>query len=152
MSEISRTERALVQATSAWLERLVGGLALALTLLLGSFVLVLARSLLSPPGATTLGVLVLLAFSLGLAAFFLVAGFRLAFQVPNASGSLFAPWVWFSISGLAGVLALAIAYFGLRDATIDAGQGFISALLLALFSYGAGSRFQRKAQRRNGAA
>ena len=141
-------ERVLLQTNATWLDRTIGAVAISLAVLLVAFVFTLARTSLTKSQATPLGVWILLAVSLGLTVFFFVAGIRLTFQAPNRHGSLFAPWVWFTITGFLLVLAAVLGIFGLREASLEGGRGFVAALLLALLSYGAGAHFRHKARRR----
>ena len=94
------------------------------------------------------GVFALLFVVCVFAALMLVAGNRLTSARPS-KGTLFGPAVWFAIAGTALALAVAAVWMALVygfDPVI--GAGLASVLLLALFSYGAGTWTHRQRSRR----
>ena len=148
MTEETPAEHALLQTTSSWLERAIGVVAIVVGMLLTSFVLTLGRPLLTGQRPLSVGILALLAVVFVFTLFFVTAGLRLTFQLPNRQGALFAPWVWFAISAVLLVTSAVFIVVGVKQSTFDTAQGLLSALLLSLLSYGAGSHFRRKARER----
>ena len=124
---------------------------MTVALLLALATYALGRALLERP-TPSVGTIILFGVLLILTVLFALAGHRLVFGLPNRYGSLFAPWVWFAISGtlLATTLFLGVVTF--KQPSIESAQGILSSLLLALLSYGVGSHFRRKARARKGAA
>lgn len=145
-------ERALLRATSSWLERVIGVIALIVGLFLAVVTFTLGRTSFNRAQTPSVGIYVLLGVVLVLILFFAIAGLRLLLQTPNRFGSLFSPWVWFAISATLLLLVVVFIVVGVKQATLNTAQGAISGLLLALLSYGAGSHFRRKAREANGAA
>jgi len=147
MNQGSPAERVLLKPVGARLQRAVGLVALlgGVALLLGGLALTraaFANQRLGQPAAVIVLVVVLL-----LAAILLVAGARMLFQLPNKYGAVFAPWVWFAIAGVMLLISVALASVGFNRGISEAGQGVVSALLLSLLSYGAGSHFRRMGRR-----
>ena len=151
MTDETSAEKALLQPASSWLERVVGLVAMAVALLLALATYALGRALLERP-APSVGVVILFGVLFILTVLFVLAGHRLVFGQPNRHGSLFAPWVWFAISGTLLATTLFLGVVAFKRPTVESAQGILSALLLALLSYGAGSHFRRKARVRKGAA
>jgi hypothetical protein len=143
MTDQSPAEKALLQPGSTWLERAIGLVAMAVALLLALATYALGRSLLERP-IQSLGVVVLFGVLLALTTLFVLAGHRLVFGQANRYGSLFAPWVWFSISATLLATTLFVGVVAIKHPNIESAQGILSSLLLALLSYGAGAHFRRK--------
>ena len=151
MQESTPVERFLLQPGTSRLERGIGLIAVVIGAL--AFVAFLFGIKLLIGGKTTTpsffyGVLALASLSW----FFLMAGVRLLFALPNKHGSLFAPWVWFAVSAMMLFLAGLFAFRALMQPSVPDGQAIVAALLLALLAYGAGSYFRRKRKDRRSAA
>jgi hypothetical protein len=100
----------------------------------------------------SLGIVISFGVLLALTSLFAIAGHRLVFGQANRYGSVFAPWVWFSISATLLASTLFVSVAAIRHPNIESAQGILSSLLLALLSYGAGAHFRRKARARKSAA
>lgn len=151
MKNQTPTEQVLLRPSPSWLDRVVGLIAMAIALLLVAVIYALGHALLQRP-ALSVGAVVAFAVLLLLTALFALSGHRLVFREPNRYGSLFAPWVWFSISATLLAAALLGGVMAIRHPSAEVAQGILSSLLLALLSYGAGSHFRRKARLRDRAA
>ena len=143
-------ESVLLQEAPRGFERHLG----VLCLLIGvaftvfTFVLVLGPLL----RRHTVGLYVLVTVSASLACLLLVAGIRLLVGQRSGRRSLFAPWVWFTISGTMLLAAVAFSVVAAAAPTFSAGQGIASALLLALLAFGAGCHFRSKPRPKRSAA
>ena len=152
MTEETPAERALLRNTSSWVDRTIGVVAMVIGMMLALLVFALGRPFLTGEKALSGGIITLLAVVLILTLFFVSTGLRLIFQLPNRHGSLFAPWVWFVISGVLLATSVVFILAGIKQPLLDSIQGILSALLLSLLSYGAGSHFRQKARERKRAA
>lgn len=144
MREQTPVERFLLQPGTSRLERGIGLTAVVIGVVLAFIVCVFAIKLLLDGQVVTTPVLYVGIAVATLSWFFLVAGVRLLLSRPNKHGSLFAPWVWFAVSGLMLFLAGLFAVRSWAQPSLADGRAIVSALLLALLAFGAGSYFRRK--------
>ena len=150
MKNNSPAETILLRENPRAAEWAVGAVCVLVGVLLALFTWTLVQGpFFSKPSG---GVYILGSVAAALTCLFAVAGIRLFLGKRNRYGSLFAPWVWFTISGTMLFAAAVFAVFSVSAPTFAAAQGIASALLLALLAYGAGCHFRVKARREHGAA
>jgi hypothetical protein len=143
--------RFLLRPAGTWLERLVGVAALLFgSAIFAASCLLLHAAFTKPAGVPIPIYFVTLAFTT-LAALLLNAGVRLVFALPKKFGALFAPSVWFLVSGALLCFSAFIAYTITTTNIVGGAQALASGLLLALLSYGVGSHFRAKARTRSAA-
>ena len=131
----------LVEETPASLNRLVGFVCWAAGIGLAGFAIFVWWVIFTKPNSVDPGLLVLLLVVCALAALMLAVGARLT-RAGHAERSLFGPAVWFAIAGTSFVLGLSLIYAAVTHEGfgLSVGAGLASALLMALFAYGAGTR------------
>ena len=146
MKNESSAETILLRENPRTAERAVGAVCASVGVLLALFTWTLVHGpFFNKPSG---GIYILVSVSVALTCLFSVAGVRLLLGKRNRYGSLFAPWVWFTISGSMVSAAAAFAVLSASAPTFAAAQGIASALFLALLAYGAGSHFRAKVRRK----
>jgi drug/metabolite transporter (DMT)-like permease len=150
MNNDNSAETILLQENPRGAERAVGAVCALVGALLALFTWTLVHGpFFNKPSG---GIYILVGVSAALTCLFFVAGIRLFLGKRNRYGSLFAPWVWFAISGTMLFAAAVFAVSSVSAPTFAAAQSIAAALLLALLAYGAGCHFRGKARREHGAA
>jgi hypothetical protein len=131
----------LVQETPDALNRLVGFVCWAAGIGLAGFAIFVWWVIFTKRSSVDPGLLVLLLVVCPLAALMLAAGARLT-RAGHAERVLFGPAVWFAIAGTSFVIGLGLVYVAVTHEGfgLSVGAGLASALLMALFAYGAGTR------------